>query len=448
MTVASILREDALVRKAKVEEDRTLSEVELTLKDTSEYRNWKDEMKIKVDEERKSELEKLRLKVQLLHEESFLARQDKLQENKEVVKEAKEEKEILKTLTEIARKEQEIENKKKIEDVHEIMEGIAKAKEKLAVDRHKKAADINTENQMLKEKAQREAEEELARKVDLIQQIRLLEKSNPPVGAIIKAVDLTESSNLGLLGEMSIIELQERLAHIKSRETERTKEKRQEIIQHKTHRLNQILQKLEEIDHERNERKLKRIETQQQISAINNSSFRGSSMLSLLCVNSSSSGGDSVVLLPNADPEIKELQDKLLAKKAKRQSMKNEFSNQKLSGTAASILACANQTVHEHKLKMEFEEESKSKQRDGVPALKQRQQQHQEQQQLLQYEKLPKSNEQIDDYDLHSMKLRNLLENQKATLIHGFTKNEDTLNFFSAVPFSVESKVVTFAHNA
>jgi hypothetical protein len=53
----------------------------------------------------------------------------------------------------------------------------------------------------------REAEEELARKSELIQQIRLLEKSMPPVGSIVKSIDLSETSNQGLLGEMSVVEV-------------------------------------------------------------------------------------------------------------------------------------------------------------------------------------------------------------------------------------------------
>ena len=63
------------------------------------------------------------------------------------------------------------------------------------------------ENQILREKAAREAEEELARKAELIQQIKLLERSIPPVGSYVKTLDLTETSGTGLLSEMSITEV-------------------------------------------------------------------------------------------------------------------------------------------------------------------------------------------------------------------------------------------------
>ena len=48
--------------------------------------------------------------------------------------------------------------------------------------------------QELREKAQKEAQLELAKKMELIQHIRSLEKSIPPIGTIIKNVDLTETS--------------------------------------------------------------------------------------------------------------------------------------------------------------------------------------------------------------------------------------------------------------
>ncbi|KAI9344343.1 hypothetical protein BDR26DRAFT_214013 [Obelidium mucronatum] len=329
MTTATILREDALVRKSKLDEEKQLSEVEFTLRDTTEFQNWQDEVKMKAEGERKLELEKLRLKVQLLHEESFLSRQEKVQENKELVKEVKEEKETLKVLTEIARKELDVENKKKIDDVHEIMEGVVKAKEKVMVEKQKKAADIATETQLLREKAQREAEEELARKIELIQQIRLLEKAIPPVGALVKSLDLTETSNLGLLGEMSIVELHERLSQMRAREAERADERRQEIIQHKELRLSQISEKLEEIDRERQERRIRRLEANPLLGSRSNSSIMEDDSASIRLLER-----DAIL---KSDPGVKELHDKLIAKRALRLSTKTELSTKKMSGTTVSM---------------------------------------------------------------------------------------------------------------
>ena len=66
---------------------------------------------------------------------------------------------------------------------------------------------MSLEYQAQKERAAREAEEELARKAELIKQIRLLEKSIPGIGSTSKKIDLTETSGAGILGEMSIVEV-------------------------------------------------------------------------------------------------------------------------------------------------------------------------------------------------------------------------------------------------
>ena len=67
------------------------------------------------------------------------------------------------------------------------------------------------EYQAQREKAAKEAEEELARRAELIKQIRLLERSIPGIGSTNKKIDLTETSGCGILGEMSIVEVKFRI---------------------------------------------------------------------------------------------------------------------------------------------------------------------------------------------------------------------------------------------
>ena len=67
-------------------------------------------------------------------------------------------------------------------------------------------------------------------KVALIAKIRALE-SAPRVR--VKYVDPTETSGIGLLGEMSVAELKERLSILKVQEKEEQQRKRNEILQSK-----------------------------------------------------------------------------------------------------------------------------------------------------------------------------------------------------------------------
>ncbi|KAI8822838.1 hypothetical protein BJ741DRAFT_541720 [Chytriomyces cf. hyalinus JEL632] len=338
-TVAAILREDALVRKNKLEEEKMLAESELTLRDTNEFEMWQEDIKAKETEERQIELEKLRLKVQLVHEDSFLARQEKQQENKGIVIEMKQEKQVFRHLSEQAQRELDFENKRKIEDVHEIMESVVRAKEKVVLVKQKRAADVVNETQFLMEMAQREAAEELSRKMELIQQIRLLEKAIPPVGGYIKALDLTETSNLGLLGEMSIIEasLHERLAHMRVRESELAQERRQDIIKEKETRLAQVSEKLEDIDRERQERRRKRLEASYGPIGFSRTTSSASFSEEHLSIHS--------LERKSMDPALREMQEKLLAKKALRMNAKSKLSALKSSGVASSILKNVNQNL-------------------------------------------------------------------------------------------------------
>lgn len=131
LTMASILREDALLKKQKEEAKKVLLEAEIGLKDQSEFMKWKEEMRLKEEEEKRLELERRRLEVQIVHEEAMLAREEILKENKQKVQETKEEIAILKTIIHEQRKEEDEENKKKIAEVQEIMENVKIAKKKI-----------------------------------------------------------------------------------------------------------------------------------------------------------------------------------------------------------------------------------------------------------------------------------------------------------------------------
>eukprot|EP00842_Homolaphlyctis_polyrhiza_P004123 jgi/Hompol1/4711/HPOL_002301-RA len=258
LTTAAILREDALVRKQRRCEEDAIAQAEIMLRDPAEFDAWKEELRIKDEENRLVELERRRLEIQMVHEEAYVARQDKIKENREKAVEVLAAKEENKAVSEAQKRDIDEQNKKKIEEVHVIKEGIIKAKAKVIEDKTQIAAEVIKESQALLEQAQREAEEERARKSELIQQIRLLEKSIPSVGTVQKDVDLTETSGIGLLGEMSIIELQERLVLARLRHKDEEDRKRQEITEHKLKRIEQISLKLQEIDMERDQRKTRR----------------------------------------------------------------------------------------------------------------------------------------------------------------------------------------------
>ncbi|KAJ3388179.1 hypothetical protein HDU92_001589 [Lobulomyces angularis] len=301
--IASILREDAIVRRKKKNDDNILNQALVNLTDLTEYQKKVDQDIEKDNFEMQLKVEKRHLEIQLLHEDSYVARKEKERENREIVKELIEEKNTLKSLTVQTKQEEEAIKKKIVEEVHEIKENITKARRNVMDENLKKASDLALETQALKAQALAEAQIERERKVELIHQIRMLEKQMPGISSHQKVVDLTETSGFGLLNEMCIVELQERLLLARVRHQEMEEKKREEILENKTKRLSMIAKKLQDIDTEREERKNQRKDKEEE------------SKLAL----------DAALSLKRAvlkeDPILKTLFEKLEAKRLARKSL-------------------------------------------------------------------------------------------------------------------------------
>ncbi|KAH9499398.1 Cilia- and flagella-associated protein 99 [Bulinus truncatus] len=95
-----------------------------------------------------------------------------------------------------------------------------------------------------------EAELEMRCKIELIQQIRAIEST--PVNRF-KPLDLTATSGAGLLGEMSIAELRERLALMKAQNKEEEEIKRDNILFVKQAKAESLCETLDMISKHRSE---------------------------------------------------------------------------------------------------------------------------------------------------------------------------------------------------
>ncbi|KAJ3062371.1 hypothetical protein HK102_008796, partial [Quaeritorhiza haematococci] len=257
LTTAAILREEALLKRRKRVEERNIEEITTALQ-TRDFFLLETEAKLRDEERKRVELERKRLQIQLAHEEAYAAKNEIAKVNRSVAQELREESETRKAAAEETRLKQEEENRKKIIEVQEIQENAQRARKSVVDQNMRTAAELAAEKRALLEQAQQELEEERARKAELIKQIRAFERSVPAVGTFIKPVDLTETSGLRILGEMSIIELQERLAFMRIRHQAYEEEKREQIINEKRLRQAQIEDKLEEIQRERENRRSSR----------------------------------------------------------------------------------------------------------------------------------------------------------------------------------------------
>ncbi|KAL5022107.1 hypothetical protein ScPMuIL_001262 [Solemya velum] len=248
MNTAAILREGRLYQKREAEEIRKWESLEAGAKDKSEFMQWQTGMRQRDLDAKLAEIERRRLEGKLSHEEAILSRQNLIHDNKLKVQEMKEETEKMmkEYLEQKFRQEQEI--RQLVENTMQGHKNTKNAKKKLQEYKQSIVQAVNEESRDLMQKALEEAEADLRRKMELIHQIRALE-AVPLIRQ--KFVDFTKTSGAGLLSEMSIAELRERLSLMKTAQKEEEELKRDDILAGKQAKDQKLLDTLETISKHR-----------------------------------------------------------------------------------------------------------------------------------------------------------------------------------------------------
>ncbi|NXL03457.1 CFA99 protein, partial [Mesembrinibis cayennensis] len=244
LNAAAILREGALYQRKMEQELKRIENLLRGARDPSEFLEWQKQMRGKDLEEQLTEIECRRLQGKLSHEEAVLAHQNVSQENKKKADLMREEKaELMHQYAEKRLREQ----KEMRELVEQVVEGHKNAKQaKIKLQKYKQqiVQEVCEENRELLRQALEEEEEKLRKRYELIQEIRAIE-SLPSLRH--KFVDLTETGGHGLICEMSIVELRERLALLREAQKAAEEEKRDQIIHEKQAKEQLLLDKLDQI---------------------------------------------------------------------------------------------------------------------------------------------------------------------------------------------------------
>ncbi|NXM15545.1 CFA99 protein, partial [Ploceus nigricollis] len=244
LNTAAILREGALYQRKLEEELKRIENLQQGAGDPSEFLEWQKQMRGKDLEEQLAEIECRRLQGKLSYEEAVLAHQNVIQENKKKADLLREEKAELMHLYAEKRLQEEKEMKELVEQVMEGHKNVKQVKAKIQEYKQQIVQQVCEESGELLRQALEEKEEKNRKRYELIQQIRAIE-STPSIRH--KFVDLTETGGHGLFGEMSIVELRERLALLKEAQKAAEEEKRDQIIHEKQAKEQLILDKLDQI---------------------------------------------------------------------------------------------------------------------------------------------------------------------------------------------------------
>ncbi|NWZ91257.1 CFA99 protein, partial [Nesospiza acunhae] len=244
LNTAAILREGALYQRKLEEELKRVENLQQGAGDSSEFLEWQKQMRGKDVEDQLAEIECRRLQGKLSYEEAVLAHQNVTQENKKKADLLREEKAELMHLYAEKRLQEQKEMKELVEQVMEGHKNVKQVKEKIQEYKQQIVQQICEESGELLRQALEEQEEKNRKRYELIQQIRAIE-STPSIRH--KFVDLTETGGHGLFGEMSVVELRERLALLKEAQKAAEEEKRDQIIHEKQAKEQLILDKLDQI---------------------------------------------------------------------------------------------------------------------------------------------------------------------------------------------------------
>ena len=263
---AAIIREEYLIDKKNKEEEAALNKILIEKKDSKEFERWQSEMKIKDDIIKMQEIEKRKLELELNREVASTYMQRRIQKNQLKAAEHKKQEAI-------NMKKRALEKEEAIKQKKEVIKEIQKEKGNFAKNKMQK----EKENQELYKNRKKEynelnliAQEEkkilLERRDDLIRQIRELEKL--PIRRTT-GFDPTETPGYGLLEEMSLVELRERLALQKRMHLNEIKSKKEENKLRMQERADELVNKAQIIQENRDRlRNIKEVERKAKKDAI------------------------------------------------------------------------------------------------------------------------------------------------------------------------------------
>ncbi|CAK9102849.1 Cilia- and flagella-associated protein 99, partial [Durusdinium trenchii] len=207
-TVASVLKEDARLRQAMAKDAELLKQYEAELHDASHFYEWQEKMKKKDDMDEEARMKERLIQTQLTRESAKEAH-DASNRLKGI--QAEHQKRGIQAQLDVRDKEQEAELEEKqklVEHTCEEREKARIAEQEVLSLKQETAEQRWKEKELEMSKKKKEEELEMDRKRDLIRQIRALERV-PRESA--KVFDRAEAPGHGLLEEMSMAELKERL---------------------------------------------------------------------------------------------------------------------------------------------------------------------------------------------------------------------------------------------
>lgn len=250
LNAAAILREGERFRKVQEEEWEKLVKLESGYGDSDQFDNWQSKVKEQDELEAKLEAERRRMSGKIAYEEAIIAKKEQIEQRKIEVLQMKKEANKLMHIYMLKKLEMEDSQRNKVKNVQDSHQNAQEAKKRVREYKAGIVKQVAEERKELMERALKEAEEEMMKKMELIREIRALE-AVPKQRE--KLVDLTSTPGHGLLAEMSVAELRERLTWLRVEQKEKEEEKRDQILAAKQAKDQLLIDTIDTISKHRNE---------------------------------------------------------------------------------------------------------------------------------------------------------------------------------------------------
>jgi hypothetical protein len=248
MNAAAILREDALYKRKQEEDAALLQRFEEELHDGSSFFEWQEHMKVQDEAERQASIELRKMEIELADLEAREAKERSVQQR---IREAKKKRAQLEKEIGKLRQEREEELTALTAAVHirkkELALCVEDSKHKMFEEKQRDADAMRLERKENEIAIAETMEMERQRKEDLIRQIRAMERV--PGIKPQNLFDPSKTAGHGLLEEMSLLELYERLASMKETEMRFLEERRRKIVEEKKEKQDFLEEKMESIAH-------------------------------------------------------------------------------------------------------------------------------------------------------------------------------------------------------
>ncbi|CAH0759169.1 unnamed protein product [Diatraea saccharalis] len=213
-TVANLKRTNRRIQIVQAEEVEWLETLLTTCRNTAKINEMEEFYRQERERERLLDIEKKHLMGLISYEEAVISKKKLLEENKKKYEKFLKEKDIWNQEIEKWRKLEIEKNRKQFEKLSLIQLNLIQARNGVISKKKEIANNTKKESEMLIANAVKAKQEELDHRVKMIKEIKIL-ATIAKAAKVPKIIDLTETSGLGLLCEMSIAELQERLSAFK-----------------------------------------------------------------------------------------------------------------------------------------------------------------------------------------------------------------------------------------